>query len=50
MDLWATLGISPAAGIGIAIAGVVAAAGYATHRFRRSQKPRVVGVDLGGRG
>jgi hypothetical protein len=50
MDLWATLGISPATGIGIAIAGVVAAAGFAMHRFRRSQEPRTVGVDLGGRG
>lgn len=50
MDLWATLGISPAVGIGIAVAGVVAAAAVALRMFRRSRKPRWVGVDLGGRG
>jgi hypothetical protein len=50
MDLWATLGISPVAGIGVAGAGIVAAAVLAVRLFRRSRKPRWVGVDLGHRG
>lgn len=49
MDLWAALGISPAAGIGLASAGVVAAAVLAVRLVRRSRKPRWVGVDLSGR-
>lgn len=49
MDLWATLGISPAVGIGVAAAGIVAAAFLAVRLFRKSRRPRWVGVDLGGR-
>jgi hypothetical protein len=49
MNLWATLGISPAAGIGVAAAGIVAAAFLAVRLFRRSRRPRFVGVNLGGR-
>jgi hypothetical protein len=50
MDLWATLGISPVAGIGVAAAGIVGAAVLAVRLFQRSRRPRFVGVDLGGRG
>lgn len=50
MDLWATLGISPALGIGIAAAGIVAAAVLAVRLFKRSRQPRWVGVELGRKG
>jgi len=46
MDLWATLGLSPAAGIGVVLAGLVAAFVLAGRLFRRSRRPRFVGVDL----
>ncbi len=50
MNLWETLGVSPQAGIGIAIAGLIAAALFAGHRLRRSGNPQRIRVDLGGRG
>jgi hypothetical protein len=46
MDLWATLGISPWASIGLVVAGLVAAAGVAGRLLRRSHKARWVQVDL----
>ena len=49
MDLWATLGISPVAGIGVVIAGIVVAAALAARLFRRARAPRFVGVELGRR-
>jgi hypothetical protein len=50
MNLWETLGVSPQAGIGIAIAGLIAAALFAGHRLRSSGDPKRIRVDLGGRG
>ena len=50
MDLWATLGISPAAGIGVVAAGIVAAVVLSVRLFRRSRKPQWTCVDLTGKG
>ncbi len=50
MDLWASLGIPPVAGLGIAVGAVVTVAVLAVRLFRRSRKPRFVGVELGDRG
>jgi hypothetical protein len=50
MNLWETLGVSPLAGIGIAVAGLIAAALFAARLLRRSDSPERIRVDLGGRG
>jgi hypothetical protein len=47
MDLWRTLGISPATGLVVAGAALVAAAVLAVRMFRKAREPRFTGVDLG---
>jgi hypothetical protein len=49
MDLWATLGVSRAAGIGLLVAGLAAAVVICGRLFRRSGKAERVWVDLSGR-
>jgi hypothetical protein len=50
MDLWATLGVSRGAGIGILAVALVAAIVIVGRLFRRSEKTERVWVDLSGRG
>ena len=50
MDLWATLGVSRAAGIGAVVVGLAVVVVVAGRLFRRSRKPQRVWVDLSGRG
>jgi hypothetical protein len=50
MDLWATLGVSRAAGIGAVVVGFALAVVVAGRLFRRSRKQQRVWVDLSGRG
>ncbi|HVQ28097.1 MAG TPA: hypothetical protein VMV21_00870 [Vicinamibacteria bacterium] len=45
MNLWSTLGIGPAAGVGAALAGLVCAGAFALWRLRR--KARAKSFDLG---
>ena len=45
MNLWSTLGIGPAAGVGAALAGLVCAGAFAFWRLRR--KTRAKSFDLG---
>ena len=45
MNLWSTLGIGPAAGVGAALSGLVCAGAFALWRLRR--KARVKSFDLG---
>jgi hypothetical protein len=49
MDLWATLGVSRAAGIGLLVAGLAGAVVIVGRLFRRSGKTERVWVDLSGR-
>ena len=49
MDLWATLGISREAGIGVLVAGVSLLILIAGRLFRRSRRQERVWVDLSGR-
>jgi hypothetical protein len=50
MDLWATLGVSREAGIGMVVAGLALAVVLAGRLVRRSRKTERVWVDLSGRG
>jgi hypothetical protein len=50
MDLWATLGISRAAGIGVLAASIALLVLIAGRLFRRSRRQERVWVDLSGRG
>jgi len=50
MDLWATLGISREAGLGVLAAAVTLLVLIAGRLFRRSRKQQRVWVDLSGRG
>ena len=50
MDLWATLGISRAAGVGVLAAGIALLALIAGRLIRRSRRQDRVWVDLSGRG
>ena len=50
MDLWATLGLSREAGIGVLAAAVALLVLIAGRLFRRSRKQERVWVDLSGRG
>jgi hypothetical protein len=50
MDLWATLGISRTAGVGVLAAGIALMALIAGRLIRRSRRQGRVWVDLSGRG
>jgi hypothetical protein len=50
MDLWATLGLSREAGIGVLVTGGVLLVLIAGRLFRRSRRQERVWVDLSGRG
>jgi len=50
MDLWATLGVSRAAGVGVLVAGLALVGVVVSVLVRRSRQPRRVQVDLSGRG
>jgi hypothetical protein len=50
MDLWAMLGVSRAAGVGVLVVAVAAAVVIVGRLFRRSRKTERVWVDLSGRG
>ena len=50
MDLWATLGVSREAGVGVLVAAVTLLVLIAGRLFRRSRKQQRVWVDLSGRG
>jgi len=50
MDLWAMLGVSRAAGVGVLLAALAVAGVVAGVLVRRSRQPQRVQVDLGGRG
>ena len=50
MDLWATLGVSRAVGIGAVVLGLGVAVVVAGRLFRRSRRQERVWVDLNGRG
>jgi hypothetical protein len=49
MDLWATLGVSRAAGVGVLVVALAAAVVIVGWLFRRSGKTERVWVDLSGR-
>lgn len=44
MNIWSTLGIAPAAGLGAALTGLICAAAFA--RFRLSRKAEARTLDL----
>ena len=50
MDLWATLGVSRAAGVGFLVAGLAVAGVIVGVLLRRSRQPQRVQVELNGRG
>ena len=50
MDLWATLGLSETAGIGVLVAALAAVGVAVGVLLRRSRQPQRVRVDLNGRG
>jgi uncharacterized membrane protein YhiD involved in acid resistance len=50
MDLWATLGVSHAAGVGLLVAAVAVAGVIVGVLVRRSRQPQRVQVELNGRG
>ena len=50
MDLWATLGISREAGLGVLAVAVALLVLIGGRLFRRSRRPDRVWVDLSGRG
>ena len=50
MDLWATLGVSREAGIGMVVVGLALAVVVAGRLVRRARKTERVWVDLSGRG
>jgi hypothetical protein len=50
MDLWATLGVSREAGIGMVVVGLALAVIVARRLVRRSHQTERVWVDLSGRG
>jgi hypothetical protein len=50
MDLWAMLGVSRAAGVGVLVAALAVAGVIVGVLVRRSRQPQRVQVDLNGRG
>ncbi len=50
MDLWAALGVSRDAGVGILVAALAVAGVIVGVLVRRSRQPQRVRVDLNGRG
>ncbi len=50
MDLWATLGVSRAAGVGVLAAGLAVVGVVVSVLVRRSRRPERVQVDLNERG
>ncbi len=50
MDLWATLGVSRAAGFGVLVAGLAVVGVVVSVLVRRARQPQHVQVQLNGRG